>query len=214
MGKYTEQLISYGGPALNPSCLLDAEDQSFLSGWGSLGEELAKFLQIKNGFYAFESALLVRPLSSSGAVLGLKEWNDPALWIDRYSVNLKGFLFFAEDLFGCQFALHNDGVVLFEPEQGQHKSLCPSLEQWCELILQDYDFHTGFSLAHTWQKENDPLPAGNRLLPKVPFVLGGEYKGDNLYSSKDVQGMRFSAKLANQIRDIPDGTNITFKITE
>ncbi len=82
------------------------------------------------------------------------------------------------------------------------------------MILQDYDFHTGFSLAHTWQKDHAPLPAGNRLLPKMPFVVGGEYKGDNLYSSKDVQGMRFSAKLANQIRDIPDGTNITFKITE
>ena len=112
MGEYTEQLISYGGPALNPPCPLEAEERSYLSGWGSLGNELAKFLRLKNGFYAFESALLVRPLFSYDAVFGLKEWNDPALWIDQYSVDLKGFLFFAEDLFGCQFALHNDGAVV------------------------------------------------------------------------------------------------------
>jgi hypothetical protein len=214
MSGFTTQLINYGGPALTVPRPWNTEEQNFLSGWGSLGDELEKFLQNKNGFYAFESALLVRPLTSSGDVLGLKEWNDPELWIKQYSADLKDFLFFAEDLFGCQFALSKEGVVHFEPEQAQHKIFCSSLEQWCELILQDYDLHTGFSLAHTWQKANAPLKPGHRLLPKVPFVVGGEYKGDNLYSSKDVLGMRFCAKLANQIQDIPDGTKITFKITE
>ena len=214
MSNFAEQLINYGGPALNPFCPLDEEELNLLSRYDSLGDELGNFLQTKNGFYAFESALLVRPISSSEAVFGLKEWNDPELWISQYSVNLKDFLFFAEDLFGSQFALCTDGVVRFEPEQGQHILLCPTLAEWCELILKDYDFHTGFSLAHTWQKENEPLPAGNRLLPKTPFVLGGKYKADNLYSSKDVQGMRFCAKLANQIQNIPDGTEIIFKIDE
>ncbi len=214
MGEFTEKLLQYGGPSLNPTCPLNAEEKGFLAGLGSLGDELAKFLQIKNGFYAFESALLIRPIASTDAVLGLKEWNDPELWIDQFSVDLKDLLFFAEDLFGCQFALHKDGVVRFEPEQGLYKSLSPSLEIWCDMILQDYDLHTEFSLAHSWQKDNEPLPPGNRLLPKVPFVLGGEYKADNLYSSKDVLGMHFCSKLANQIQDIPDGTDITFKITD
>jgi hypothetical protein len=44
-------------------------------------------------------------------------------------------------------------------------------------LLNDYAFLTGHPLIHQWQVKNGALPAGSRLILKIPFVLGG--KDDN-----------------------------------
>src|SRR5690348_14617911 len=66
----------------------------------------------KNGFYAFESALHVLPWGDieSGAEL----WNSRDLWIKDYGVDVSGLLFFAEDAFGFQFAVGEDGIYSFD----------------------------------------------------------------------------------------------------
>lgn len=43
--------------------------------WGRLGSELESVLKVKNGFYAYESALLIRPLRKESVPLGIEEWN-------------------------------------------------------------------------------------------------------------------------------------------
>jgi hypothetical protein len=53
-----------------------------------------------------------------------------------------------------------------------------------------------------------------RLIPKQPFVVGGDFKLDNLSAIEAERGMLLRANLATQIRDLPDGTKITFKITD
>jgi hypothetical protein len=50
-----------------------------------------------------------------------------------------------------------------------------------------------------------------RLLPKLPFVLGGEYNLDNLYLANSVEGMRFRGSIARQIQNIPDGNKVVLK---
>ncbi len=89
---------------------------SFLDRWGSLGRELAELLRRKNGVYAFESALQVRPLQSEVPPLGLVEWNAPELWKGEYIDDLDSVLFFAEDIFGCQFCIRGDQICSFDPE--------------------------------------------------------------------------------------------------
>ena len=87
-----------------------------------------------------------------------------------------------------------------------------SLEGWAEEVLAEYEVLTGHPLAHEWQATSGKLPAGIRLLPKTPFVCGGEFELANLYALSDVEGMTFRASLANQIRDLPDGAEIQFKV--
>lgn len=186
---------------------------AYLSRWGAPGRELAEMLSSKNGFYAFESALLVRPLQHDTPPLGVREWNAPDLWKNQYADNLSDVLFFAEDLFGGQFGLRADGVHAFEPETGALSPISPDLAGWAKEVLSDYDFRTGYPLGHDWQIAHAPLPPGIRLLPKIPFVCGGKYEVENLYSLDDVTGMRFRASIANQIRDLPDGAEITFKVS-
>lgn len=183
----------------------------FLTRWGTLGHELAEMLKSKNGFYAYESALLVRPLNNACPPLGLQEWNAYDLWKMNYTENFSEVLFFAEDVFGGQYCINQNKICTFDPETAAFEAMSSSLGEWASDVMADYQFRTGFPLAHAWQIKNSPLLPGNRLLPKIPFVCGGKYDVENLYSITDVKGMLFRASLANQVRGLPDGAKIIFK---
>jgi hypothetical protein len=99
--------------------------------------------------------------------------------------------------------LLDDQVVTFEPETGAVEELSTSLEGWADRILKDYALLTGFPLAHEWQQRQGQLAAGKRLLPKRPFVLGGEYTLENLYELD-----------ATQLKNLPDGTTVKFNVIE
>lgn len=185
----------------------------YLGRWGALlGKELADVLNRRNGFYAYESALLVRPLQNQGSPLGLLEWNDTGLWKAQYADGLSEVLFFAEDVFGGQFCLRGDRVCSFDPETGLFDEMSESLGAWANDLITDYEFRTGYPLAHAWQVRYGPLRPGVRLLPKTPFICGGEYEVENLCSLDDVKGMQFRASIANQIRDLPDGSQIVLEV--
>lgn len=175
-------------------------------------DDLIQMLQKRNGFYAFESALHVFPTCSKQQEIGLNDWNEKMLWRYAYQGLDDNCLFFAEDLFGMQFCYLNKKIYSFDPETGSLNYLALNIEDWAGMILGDYDFMTGYSLGHLWQKNNKPIPAGYRLLPKIPFVTGGGFSIENLYLSDAIQGMKFRASIANQIKSLPDGATIKFNI--
>ncbi|MEF3062309.1 SMI1/KNR4 family protein [Ralstonia solanacearum] len=213
MGTFLEKLLDIGGNSLSP---LKPTAMDVAKAW--LPDEavagLLDFLEKKNGFYAFESALHFFPARSHYAEIGLREWNDSDLWVHEYQDMADGCLFFAEDIFGGQFCLKSDGVYLFDPETAETTSLASDIERWAELILNDYEVLTGYPLAHEWQLANGKLTTGMRLVPKVPFVLGGRFAVDNLYPLDSVGAMRLRASLATQIRDLPDGAQIKWKMVD
>jgi hypothetical protein len=73
---------------------------------------------------------------------------------------------------------------------------------------------TGYSLLHEWQMRHGAIPAGTRLMPKIPFVLGGQYALDNLYVLSSVSAMKSRGNLARQIKDLPDGSQVQFRVIE
>jgi hypothetical protein len=136
------------------------------------------------------------------------------LWRCEYGECTQGLLFFAEDIFQDQFCLREDGVFRFYAETGETALLAPSIEAWAELILDDYREQTGWPLAHDWQAANGPLPRGKRLMPKIPFVLSGEYALDNLWAGNPIEGLSFKASIYKTTRDLPDGTKLKLKVKE
>ena len=88
----------------------------------------------------------------------------------------RGLLCFAGDIFQDQFCLSKAGVVRFKAETGETAFVAHSIEKWADVILSDYQFETGWPLAHEWQLTNGPLVPGKRLMPKTPFFLGGNTK--------------------------------------
>ena len=133
---------------------------------GRLGAELSDFLKLKNGLYAFESALHIFPAHRAANGWSLDEWNADNLWRCEYHGLTKGLLFFAEEAFGNQFCLRDDAICFFDSETGECRELADSFEAWAKVILEDYEFQTGYPLLHEWQKEHGPLSESQRLVPK------------------------------------------------
>jgi hypothetical protein len=208
MTRLKELLFTSSEPMAPPPEVMPA----FLNKW-PLGPELYAMLEQKNGFYAFESALHVLPLLPDPAS-GLEGWNAENLWRGEYKDLANGLLFFAEDVFQNQFCLSATRVLRFLAQTGQTEFMADSLESWASLILSDYAAQTGWNLAHEWQAVHGPIPRGKRLMPKIPFIFGGEYTLDNLWVGNPLEGMLFKADLALQTRHLKDGTKIRLKVTD
>jgi hypothetical protein len=180
----------------------------------SIADELLELLRLKNGFYAFESALHVFPAAPFEKEMTLSRWNSFGLWRHEYGELADKKLFFAEDAFGNQFCLYNGCVCSFDAETGSMEPLGKTIEEWATRILADYEVLTGHPFLHDWQVKHGALSIGQRLIPKVPFVLGGEYALENVYSIAAVSGMKTRGNLARQIKDLPDGAQVEFRVIE
>jgi hypothetical protein len=171
---------------------------------------VGELLAARNGFFAFASALHVRP--SGGVVGDVVDWNREDGWRKAYGQLADGLFFFAEDAFGNQFALDRDGrVVAFDAETGGLEPLAESIIDWVKVLLDDWRHLTGYPLAHDWQDANRPLTQGERLLPRTPFVIGGEYSVENLTAAVDHEAMAYRGEIATQIAHLPEGTEIVLR---
>ncbi|MEO8552821.1 MAG: SMI1/KNR4 family protein [Kofleriaceae bacterium] len=141
-------------------------------------------------------------------------WNAPELWRGEYGGMADDVTCFAEDIFGGQFCLRAGKVHTFDPETGGIETMAKNIVEWVSAVLAEWRAITGAPIAHDWQVGHGVLAVGRRLVPKTPFVLGGELAISNLVAMDDVKGMRFRATLAVQIRDLPDGTPITLKVVD
>lgn len=206
MHNYLEKLLSISSQSLLPG--KPYIEHRYTALLGGLNDEIYKVLNIRNGFYAFESALhfFSATEESHKETIDINEWNRDDLWKKEYGDLADSLFCFAEDLFGCQFCIKDGEIYLFDPETGELEQIANDFEGWARVILNDCDFMTGFPLAHEWQVKHNKIPDGKRLIPKKLFVLGGDFSIDNLYLSDAVQGMKYRADIASQIRNLPDGT--------
>lgn len=173
--------------------------------------ELDCILKRKNGFVTFESSLHLFSTGNTQKSRGLSFWNDDKGWKSYYKFN-ETLLFFAQDVFASQFAISDSGIVRLNPETGKLSYHSESLEQWASKILADYSYETGWKIASEWQKKNGiSLNTDFRLLPKKPFVLGGEYAIDNLVAIDPLSAMEKLGLLYSQIKNIPNGEKIVIK---
>jgi hypothetical protein len=175
--------------------------------------ELRSLLNIKNGFWAFESALEVFPSTTTVSCYGLKEWNESTLWLKEYGDLAPQGVCFAQDVLGGQF-VYSDAVYSFDPETGSVDCVAKKLNEWASALLGDYHVLTGYDLAHQWQSLHGPIPPRHRLVPIVPFVLGGDFSVGNLVLMESVKAMRLRASLALQIRNLPDGAQVEYRVVD
>jgi hypothetical protein len=83
-----------------------------------------------------------------GWPMDLERWNMDELWRNGFGIAAKGLLFFAEDVFGGQFALDNGKVWRFNPESAAREKFANNLE----LTLADLvDCPTGTEIVRAGQ---------------------------------------------------------------
>ena len=197
------------GISSDPLCPERVEPNFLLEKYGAFAAPLAALLSERNGFVAFESALLVLPSRDVTEVPGVETWNHPAGWRRHYDGLGQGCVFFALDAFACGFGITSEGIVHLNPETGKLTSHSDDLKDWAHKLLSNYDYETGWAVAHKWQEQGGQLPVGSRLLPKTPFVLGGAFEADNCVAVPIPLAMEKLGDLYHQIRDVPDGQSVT-----
>lgn len=210
--KHLEQLVAkYTSPKLRDSVSVTDLVRK-LAKW-DLSDQLIELWRLHNGCMAFESSLHLFPIQEGdpGDVIA---WNENGLWKSHYEFELPEFFCFAENVFGEQFCTYDGAVCQFDPETGSLEEVASSIDRWAQVILEEPDLYAGYSLAHDWQVKFGALSVGKRLVPRVPFVCGGAFEIDNLVEIEAVAGMRWRASLANQLKQLPDGAQIQFKIMD
>lgn len=177
-------------------------------------DELARLLSAMNGFFAYNAGVQVYRAGDEGAGYDVLNWNSTQLWKSHYDGLADDFFCFGQDVLGTQFAVYQDQVVAFDPEDATHKVIGPTLADWAAWLAEDQDVNATNGLAHAWQKANGALAPNERLLPKQLIILGGAVAFENLAVSDAAKAMRVRGPIAKQIHDAPDGTRVRIEVTE
>jgi len=118
------------------------------------------------------------------------------------------------------------GNVVFRSQDGACWRICPE-ELSCEIIApsedgygelrQDPEFRADWlmaSLVNEAEAELGRPPAGRCFCLKIPAVLGGSYSLDNIGTIAVGELLRFAGDMAEQIKDLPDGAQVSLKFVD
>jgi SMI1/KNR4 family protein SUKH-1 len=192
-----------GGPAGDPALSLDGfEDPAHV-----------QLLKRHDGLVAFDGALRVFGVTGQ-VVPDIASWNTPDGWRAAYRELAERLLFFAEDVFGNQFAFAEGRIVRFLAETGEQEFMADSFEEWVRAIIADPDEELSLWLLRSWRTPGNTVQPGEHLCPKVPFVVGGAYEPENLYVLNRAASMDFKGDFASQTKNVPDGGKIRLKIVD
>jgi len=168
-----------------------------------------EMLRQRNGFFCYHRSLHFFGACRAPRYHSLLQWNDPEGWRKEYRSLAENLIFFAEDVFGYQFALRDKKIVRFDFESGVCKPMARSFRKWFQLLEKRIDEHSGWPVAVHWEEiQGQSIPFESHLSVYPPFIAGGEYDAEHLKPIDRFQHMGFSGHLAWQIKDLPDGTQI------
>ncbi|MGE0388126.1 MAG: T6SS immunity protein Tdi1 domain-containing protein [Gammaproteobacteria bacterium] len=118
------------------------------------------------------------------------------------------------------------GNVIFRALDGFFWRICPE-ELTCEVIAdsddafaelkRDADFLEDWCMSRLVKEAELEFGAqadGRCFCLKMPAVLGGTYSVENVGTISVGELLRFSGDVAEQIKDIPDGSQVSFKFVE
>ena len=118
------------------------------------------------------------------------------------------------------------GNLMIKDKDGKYWRLCPE-DLSCEVVAQNRNELDALShdqeFLHDWYMRNlvtqakemlGPLTEGRKYCLKIPGVLGGEYGGSNLATISLIELVRFSGHVAKEIKDLPNGAQVKFEITD
>ena len=169
---------------------------------------LVRLLGDTNGFILHEGALHVRGASLTPEWHSLRTaWRGPSAFHILYESVQATDIPFAQDQVGDQFLFRDSRVLRLSGETGEVEALADSLEDFFSRLSEDIEGFLSVGLGHTMQP-------GQLLLAYPPFVFRESGAGTSLKPVRSGDVILFHADLARQIRDVPDGGQVKFKLTD
>jgi hypothetical protein len=163
-----------------------------------LDKEHQEFLHLTNGGLFFNNSLMlygfstINQLSIEGCTFAFKASYQDILSID--------FILIGQDIFANQFFCIKSMYYFLDMETLEITFMGNSFKEFVDVLIEDIDFYSGRSFSFMLSKPTD------RLLPKLYFVLGGDYDSTNLFKSTFPDYFDYYHNIAKQIQGKSDGT--------
>jgi len=169
---------------------------------------LASVLGAANGFILHGGALHVRGASLAPEWHSVRAaWRGPNAFHTLYESLEASDIPFAQDQMGDQFLIRDGAVIRLAAETGEVETLVDTLDDFFRKVSEDIEGFLNVGLGHT-------LQPGQLLLAYPPFVFQESDAGASLKPAPAGEVILFHAYLARQMRDVPDGGQVGFKITD
>ncbi len=173
-----------------------------------LPPDLVRVLSQTNGFILHEGALHLR-----GASL-VPEWHSlRAAWRGAKAFHVlyedvgPSDIPFAQSQIGDQFLIRDGSVLRLFAETGQTEPLAPNLHDFFTRLSGDIEGFLNVGLRHKMQP-------GQLLHAFPPFCFEESGASASLKPLPVSEVILFHADLARQIRDVPDGGQVKFQVTD
>ncbi len=164
------------------------------------------FIENTNGGYFYGFSLHLYGLS-------LEKCNDllqvNAILAEKCSVWQNSFFSIGQDIFGNQFVFFGKDILFLNLETGESEMIASSFLEWIEIISENVAYFSGCAFSKLLSNKQ-----GVRLCPKLPFVLGGKYEEENLYSMSFPEYLQYYSDIEKQIRDLPDNTEFEISVID
>lgn len=190
---------------------LISETVSTFEADSGLLSKLADMLRQSNGFAMWGGAFVVLP-SGDDAVLPSIETFNKGEWKKAYPQDVEQTTFFAVDAFGFPFGVSQDAVVQLDPETGSLSPVAATLGELLEKVRSEPKNTIGLLAFEKWRQAGRELRLGQRLAPKIPFVMGGGKEIDDFYAADILERAAFNSHVYEQIKDLPDGATVELKV--
>lgn len=133
-----------------------------------------------------------------------KSWEKE--WGGHYESLMPEIDIFAIDAFGTVYGLSNGGeVVIFWSETGDIEPLGVGENEFYEIIVDDPINTINYDLYLAAIQEYRELSYDEHFAFKIETALGGELSTDNISIMNAIDHFKALGKLANKIKDIPEG---------
>lgn len=175
---------------------------------GQLPTDLANVLHDSNGFMVHEGSLHVRGAVVSPEWHSLRAaWSGPNSFSRLYPEVRSSDVPFAQDQFGDQFLIREGAIVRLFAETGQIEPLAASLPDFFQQASRDIHKFLNVGLNHK-------LPPGQLIFAYPPFCLRESGAKASLNHAPVSEVIALHAELAGKLRDLPDGGQIQFNVTD
>lgn len=196
--------VTFTGPPLDDGHLLDR-----------LPANLAGLLGQINGFIQFHGGLHVRGACHEPDWHSLRDaWDGEAAFWRLYPEVNQSDVPFAEDCMGDQFLLRDGVTHKLSAETGEIESLGIGLREFFEAVAADPVKFLSLQPLLQHQEDGGRLEPGQLLAASPPFCVEESADGVSLAAISTGERRRFLADLAAQLRDVPDGDQIEFRVVD
>ena len=193
--------VIYTGPSFDDAALLN-----------ELPPELGALLLEENGFIAVRGGFHVRGVCLEPAWHSLRAaWLGTESLSSLYPAVRRSDIPFAQDVIADQYLLRDGLVVRLSAETGELEPLNVGLNEFLARAASDPLEYLSLGPLVAFEETGERLAPGQLVNVYPPFCV--DTASERSYRAVPAeQQLRSMARLAKEIRDLPDGTQIEIKI--